>query len=376
MRTYSSRGLLIDKVDCIYEVDSIAIEHPSKEEKNLVYLDRNENLYGPAPKCFEVLRSIGINDLSLYSRDFQHGVKSRLTERLAADLKIPEQQILLSEGSEDMLKQVIHCYVKAGERILCPAQSWWYYQVVASEVGGVTVQYKLKEGADQFQYDVDEMISLYAKESPRVVLIASPNNPTGNSLSESDLQRLTDAFSESIIVLDEAYWGFSDISIERTEEQIKSYRNVLILRTFSKYYALAGARIAYAVAGLELTRLTKFASHYLGYNRISEALALAALDSPEYYRTITVQMQEDRKRFYDICDAQPGFTCFRSDANFVLVRIPAKMKEVLRDILKVKGIVIKYFSDAEFPNCIRLTLGTHQQNVLMMEALQTIFPKK
>jgi histidinol-phosphate aminotransferase len=323
-----------------------------------------------------MLRSIGIKELSLYSRDFERGVKSRLTERLAADLKIPEQQILLSEGSEDMLKQVIHCYVNSGEKILCPTQSWWYYQVVASEVGGVTVQYKLKEEVDRFHYDVDEMISLYAKESPRVVLIASPNNPTGNSLDESDLQRMTEAFSESIIILDEAYWGFADASIERIAEQIKSYRNVLIMRTFSKYYALAGARIAYAVVGLDLTHLTKFASHYLGYNRISEALALAALDSPEYYRTITAQMQEDRKRFYDLFDAKPGFTCFRSEANFVLVRIPVKIKEVLRDVLKAKGIVIKYFSDTEFPNCIRITLGTHQQNVLMMEALQMIVYKE
>ena len=341
-----------------------------------MYLDRNENLYGPAPKCFDVLRSIGMKELSLYSRDFQRGVKSLLTERLAADLKIPEQQILLSEGSEDMLIQVLHCYVNSGEKILCPAQSWWYYQVVASEVGGVTVQYKLKERVDRFHYDVDEMISLYAKESPRVVLIASPNNPTGNSLDESDLQRMTEAFSESIIILDEAYWGFADASIERIAEQIKSYRNVLIMRTFSKYYALAGARIAYAVVGLDLTHLTKFASHYLGYNRISEALALAALDSPEYYRTITAQMQEDRKRFYDLFDAKPGFTCFRSEANFVLVRIPVKIKEVLRDVLKAKGIVIKYFSDTEFPNCIRITLGTHQQNVLMMEALQMIVYKE
>ena len=87
-------------------------------------------------------------------------------------------------------------------------------------------------------------------------------------------------------------------------------------------------------------------------------------------------MQEDRKRFYDLFDAKPGFTCFRSEANFVLVRIPVKIKEVLRDVLKAKGIVIKYFSDTEFPNCIRITLGTHQQNVLMMEALQMIVYKE
>jgi histidinol-phosphate aminotransferase len=303
-------------------------------------------------------------------------VKSRLTDRLAAELNIPEKQILLSEGSEGMLKQVIHCYVGSGEKILCPAQSWWYYQVVASEVGGVTVRYALKEGADRFRYDVDEMISLFAKESPRVVLLASPNNPTGNSLDESDLQRLMEAFGKSIIVLDEAYWGFADTTVERTAEQIKSYRNILILRTFSKYFALAGARIGYAVAGSDLTHLIKFSSHYLGYNRISEALALAALDSPEYYRTISEQIQEDRKRFYSFFDTQNGCTCFRSDANFIFVRIPVEIKKALQEELKSVGIAIKFFQDTEFPNCIRITLGTQEQNMRLMEAFKLCLQKK
>jgi histidinol-phosphate aminotransferase len=351
------------------------MENMSKEKRNMTYLDRNENLYGPAPKCFEVLRSIGAEELSAYSRDFQRGVKSRLTERLADDLRVPESQVLLSEGSEDMLKQVVHCYVSTGEKLLCPAQSWWYYQAVASEVGGVTVQYPLKEGADRFQYDIDEMISLYAKELPRVVLIASPNNPTGNSLNDSDLQRLVEAFRDSVIILDEAYWGFVDDATERITELMKSYHHVLVLRTFSKYYALAGARIAYAVAGSDLTRLTKYATRYLGYNRISEALALAALDSRDYYHTITTQLCADRKRFYDFFDSMEGFKCFRSNANFILVRIPPSMKEVLRKELNAQGIVIKFFSDTEFPNCIRMTLGTSEQNERLLKAFESCVQK-
>jgi histidinol-phosphate aminotransferase len=139
-----------------------------------LHLDRNENLYGPAPRCLEALLHIGPEELSLYSRDFTRGVKSRLSERLAHDLKIPEPQILLSEGSEGMLKQAVHCYLGPGEKMLCPVQSWWYYQKVAAEVGGETVTYSLKEGTDRFFYDVDELVGLYRKESPRVVLIASP----------------------------------------------------------------------------------------------------------------------------------------------------------------------------------------------------------
>jgi histidinol-phosphate aminotransferase len=336
---------------------------------DIVYLDRNENLYGPSPKCFEALRNLGVEELSIYSRDFTRGVKSRLSERLAADLHIPEPQILLSEGSEDMLKQIVHCYLGPGEKILSPAQSWWYYQKVAAEVGGETVTYELKEGSDAFYYDVDEIVDLYRKESPRVVLIASPNNPTGNSFPDSDLKKLTEAFRESIVVLDEAYWGFADTSNEHLAKLIGRYRNLVVLRTFSKFYALAGARIAYAAVGASLSRLTRFASRYLGYNRISEALALAALDSPDYYATISSTMRSDRKAYGAFFAQHDGFRPFRSDANFVLVKIPAALKNPLQKFLTERRIAIKFFSEPEFSTCIRITIGTSEQNKRMLTAL-------
>lgn len=336
---------------------------------DIVYLDRNENLYGPAPRCFDALRAIGVEELSVYSRDFSRGVKSKLSERLATELNIPEQQILLSEGSEDMLKQAVHCYLGPGEKILCPAQSWRYYQKVASEVAGETITYALKEGADSFYYDVDELIALYGKVSPRVVLIASPNNPTGNSFPDQDLRKLTEAFRESILILDEAYWGFADTSNEHIAELINRYRNIVVLRTFSKSYGLAGARIAYAAVGTSLSRLTKFVSRYLGYNRISEVLALAAVDSREYYETINRQMREDRQSYDAFFAQHQGFRAYRSDANFVLVRIPAELKASLQQFLNERRIAIKFFSEPEFADCVRITLGTQEQNRRLLAAL-------
>ena len=333
-----------------------------------IYLDRNENLYGPSPKCFEALRNLGVDELSIYSRDFTRGVKSGLSERLAAELNIPEPQILLSEGSEDMLKQIVHCYLGPGEKVLSPAQSWWYYQKVAAEVGGETVTYALKEKPDSFYYDVDEIVELYRRESPRVVLIASPNNPTGNSFPDADLKKLTEAFRESIVVLDEAYWGFADASNEHIAELISRYRNLVVLRTCSNFYALAGARIAFAAVGTSLSRLTRFASRYLGYNRISEALALAALDSPEYYSTISSHMRQDRKSYQEFFSRQPGFQFYNSDANFALVKIPDKIREPLRRYLAERGIAIKFFAEPEFSSCIRITIGTSSQNKDVLSA--------
>ena len=336
---------------------------------DIIYLDRNENLYGPSPKCFEALRNLGVEELSIYSRDFTRGVKSRLSERLAAELHIPEPQILLSEGSEDMLKQIVHCYLGPGEKILSPAQSWWYYQKVAAEVGGETIRYSLKEGPDSFYYDVDEIVDLYRKESPRVVLIASPNNPTGNSFPDSDLEKLTETFRESIVVLDEAYWGFADASNEHIAGLISRYRNLVVLRTFSKFYALAGARIAYAAVGTSLSRLTRFASRYLGYNRISEALALAALDSPDYYTTISSAMRSDRKAYGAFFAQHEGFRPFKSDANFVLVKIPPGLKDPLKKFLTEKRIAIKFFAEPDFSSCIRITVGTSEHNKRLLKAL-------
>lgn len=342
----------------------------------MLHLDRNENLYGPAPKCFEALRSIGAEELSIYSRDYTRGVKSRLSERLAKELNIPEPQILLSEGSEDMLKQAVHCYLGPGEKMLCPSQSWWYYQKVAAEVAGETVTYSLHEGMDSFAYDIDELIGLYKKESPRVVLIASPNNPTGNSFPDDDLNRITEAFRESIVVLDEAYWGFADTSNEHIAGLVSRYRNLVVLRTFSKYYALAGARIAFAAVGTSLTRLTKFAARYLGYNRISETLALAALDSASYYETVSRQMREDRQAYYDLFARYVGFRCFKSDANFILVKIPADAKAPLQQFLEKNRIVIKFFSEPEFVNCVRITLGTREHNRKLLTVLEQFFEQR
>jgi len=309
----------------------------------------------------------------MYSRDYARGIKSRLSERLSTELGIPENQILLAEGSEDLIKQAIHCYVGPGERVLCPEQSWWYYRSVATEVGGITTTYALKQGNESYYYDVDEMIELYDRESPRIVLIASPNNPTGNSFPIDDLNRLTEAFRESIVILDEAYRGFVPDIAEHAGELLSRYRNLLILRTFSKLYALAGARIGFALCGPSLNRLNTFASRFLGYNRISEELALAALDSPEYYTSIASKITEDRDRYTEFFANIPGARCYRSDANFLLIRLPPEIVKPLKQHLAAEQIRIKFFEEGEFTDFIRITIGTAEQNTHLRETMRTFF---
>jgi len=336
---------------------------------SLLYFDRNENQYGPAPACFDVLRRAGIEEMSVYSRDFQRGVKSVLSERLARDFGVPESAILLGYGAEDILKQTVHCYLGAGDRIMIPSHSWWYYKTIADEVGGVTVEYPIVEGDSSFEYDIETMLRLYDEQHPDVVLISSPNNPTGNALAHDDLIRILTHMRDGIVVLDQAYWSYALEENNDVGALHAEYPNLLIVRTFSKYYALAGVRIGYAVMGSMLGELERFSARYLGYHRLSEQVALAAIDSAGYYRDIAAKMEEDREMFRQTLGALPGFTVFRSHANFVLVKMPEQQCASLKARLTERGMIVKFMNEPQLHAHMRITLGTQEQNRLLADAI-------
>ena len=136
-----------------------------------IILDRNENNYGPAPACLDVLRNVQTNSLYSYTDAYKRGVKSALSERFANDFNIAENRIILGYGAEDILKQLVQFYLTTSAKLMIPAYSWWYYKAIASEVGGINVEYPLTRGVDRFHYDIDQMISLINKEKPALVFI-------------------------------------------------------------------------------------------------------------------------------------------------------------------------------------------------------------
>lgn len=340
------------------------------EKKKLIYLDRNENHYGPAPKCFKVLSKPNFNKLSSYSRDFSRGVKSRLSERLAKEFDIDESRVLLGYGGEDILKQVVHCHLSKGDKILIPAYSWWYYKAIAEEVEGIKVEYPLIKGDTTFYYDVEEMIRLVNTEKPKMVFVASPNNPTGNAIDLSELQRFLDSCTDSVVVVDEAYTVFANTDKTYVKALVDKYSNLLIIRTFSKYFALAGIRIGFALMGQNLARFSKFSARYLGYNRLSERIALAALDSPEYYEEMRLKMLADIDMFFNEFNKLQGFTAYKSLANFILVEIPSQIKVPLKNHLLSKGLVVKFMDEDNLQSHIRISIGTPEENQMLMEAVK------
>ncbi len=338
---------------------------------SLIYLDRNESNYGPAPKCYDVLRLADLESMSWYSREFDNGSKSILTARLANDFHVDEKSIILGYGAEDLLKQSVQCFLRKDDTILIPSYSWWYYKQLAAEVGCKQAEYQLVLGENGYEYDVDSLLDIYSTVKPAMVFISSPNNPTGKAISPVELRDILRHFNDSIVVLDEAYSAKSTNSMMK--DLLDENPNLIIMRTFSKYYALAGMRIGYAVVGEKVREFTKFTNRYLGFNRLSEQIAIAALDSPDYYENIAAKMTQDKEMMYEEFSCLPGCTAYHSVANFILVKIPRSIYTSLNTYLKNRGFVIKFMNEELLNSHLRITLGTQEQNRGLMNAIKDFY---
>lgn len=341
-----------------------------------IRLDRNENGYGPAPACLDVLHDADPELLFNYTRAFELGNYSDLSVRLAELHGLTEQQVILGYGCEDLLKEAVHHFLTPGRTILIPQASWWYYKAIADEVGGVTVEYPLIATRRQYEYDLEILLRMHETVDPALVLIASPNNPTGNVLARSDLLRVLDHYQDVPVVLDQAYFGLTPGEVDDFAALTRRYPNLLILRTFSKLYALAGARIGYGILGDGLPGFRRFCARNLGYNRISEQVALAALDSAGYYADLAQRLSRDRRRFYRLFRAIDGCEIYESEANFVLVKLPEAIIAGLKSDLLQQGLVIKFFTEPAFINHARISLGTEAENARLIAAIEHFFTRQ
>lgn len=265
------------------------------------YLDRNEFNYAPSQEVVEALKNFDINKLCFYTRIYDEGKKSILSVYLSETYGIDEPQVLLGYGGEDILKQAVHYFLTqedGNKTMLIPKFSWWYYKSIADEVDGHTLQYPLYEDGNTFKYDFAAMKEMVQRENPKVLLIASPNNPTGNGLTPAELDALLAELPVTTIVLvDEAYASFVSTDTDYIKMLVDKYPNLIISRTLSKFYGLPGLRMGFGFMSKELANFGKYSNKYLGYNRISEDIAIAALKSDAHYRNIARLMNESRACF-------------------------------------------------------------------------------
>ena len=336
------------------------------------YLDRNEFNFEPSPKVVEAIKNFDPKELCFYTRIYDQGKKSVVSVRLSEIYNVPEQQVLLAYGGEDILKNAIHYYLTKGnnKKILIPEFSWWYYNRVASECDGEFEMYPLYEQDDTFAYDVDEIIAYTNRTHPRMLLLASPNNPTGNSLTSDEIGRIMENIPDDTIVLvDEAYASFITSDVDYIAPLVNKYNNLIISRTLSKFYGLPGLRCGFGFIGKGHDQFLSWVNKYLGYNRFSEAVALAALDSDEHYRHAADDMEWGRQLYKKQLGHLPGFKVYKSVANFILIKYPVEKKEALQKALADQDSKIKFMTDKGLESCVRITLGRREQTQTVCDTI-------
>ena len=343
------------------------------------YLDRNEFNFEPSAEVVEAIRTFNPKDLCFYTRIYDQGKKSVISVRLSEMYGVPEEQVLLGYGGEDILKNAVHYFLMKGDNktILIPQFSWWYYNRIAGECGGSFEMYPLHETDDTFAYDVQEVIDYTNRIHPRMLLLASPNNPTGNGLTPSEIGEIMEHIpSDTMVLIDEAYASFISTDTAYIAPLIEKYDNLIISRTMSKFYGLPGLRTGFGFIGKGHDQFLSYVNKYLGFNRFSEAVTIAALNSEAHYRRVAEDMEWGRQLYKRALGHLEGFKVYKSVANFILIKYPVEIKEALQKALALEEYKIKFMGDKGLDTCLRVTLGRKEQTQMVVDTILKVYNER
>lgn len=331
------------------------------EESSIVKLASNENPLGVSPLARQAMEE-ALEDIALYPDGNGFVLKDAITRRFGVGL----DQIVLGNGSNDILELAARAFLKPGVEAVYAQHAFAVYPLVTLATGakGVSVP------ARAFGHDLDAMLAAITPAT-RVVFIANPNNPTGTLLGKAELRAfLARVPREVVVVLDEAYDEY--LSDEHKSEAIawlSEFDNLIVSRTFSKAYGLAGLRVGFALAHPAVADLMNRVRQPFNVNSIALAAAAAALQDADFVRR-TRELNDAGMRQMVEGVAQLGLSHIPSFGNFVSVRIPEAMA-VYRRLLE-NGVIVRPVANYEMPDYLRISIGTAAENARFLEVLAQV----
>lgn len=317
-------------------------------------ISSNENPYPPLPSVLEVVREAA-GGLNRYP---DMGVTA-LTERLAEHLGVPAARIATGPGSVGVLGQIIAATCEAGDEVVFAWRSFEAYPILVRLAGATPVPVPLTADGGHDLLAMAEAIT----ERTRVVLVCTPNNPTGPSVGRADLERFLDTVPDSVlVVLDEAYLEF--VTAPDAPDALALHRehpNVVVLRTFSKAFGLAGLRVGYAVAHEPIARALRRTAIPFGVNSLAQAAALASLDAVDELDVRVKELVAERERVVAALAAQ-GWELPRTEANFVYFPLGEQSRAFAEACLAGGLVVRAYGSDG-----VRATIAEPEANDRLLD---------
>lgn len=328
---------------------------PTEQYEGRLHL--NENQFKPTPKVMDVLKNIKMEDIYLYDlsrNDF-------LVDKLSEILNISANNIFIHNGSAEVIKSIGSILLNEGDVILVPTPGWSYYKSVADAKFAKCINYQVNEAESSYEYDVEDILEKANEYSPKMIVLTSPQMPTGCTIAYKDIERVISNNSNSVIMLDEAYWGYDDVSNDFERRIIRDYSNVVITRTFSKFYGLADIRIGYGICSYPLRRTIGLDLPLFRACGISRKIALAALEDEGYYMEMRKESNKVRDWFIDELNKLDEVKAFQSASNFVFVKLDNADPEKVRAFMEENHILIRLFNDKD---ALRLRITVAPRDVM------------
>lgn len=334
---------------------------PGEQPRDMQYvkLNTNESPFPPSPSVLEaVTKEAG--RLQLYSdptcRD--------LTDRLAARYGVSPSQVILTNGSDEVLNFAFMAFADETRPLVFPDITYGFYPVFAELNRIPYTQIPLKE---DFSVDYRD----YLQGESRTIVIPNPNAPTGLCLPLSEIETILRANPKGVVIIDEAYVDFGG---ESAVSLVDAYDNLFVTQTFSKSRSLAGARLGFGIGSPELIadlHTVRYSTNPYNVNRMTAAAGLATLEDASYYRQNCLTIMENR-RYTAEALVQLGFEVLPSMANFLFARTSRVAGETLYRELKQRGILVRHFNGARISDYNRITIGTREQMDRFLWAVKNI----
>ncbi len=323
-------------------------------EGGYLKLNTNENPYPPSPRVVEALAAEA-GRLRLYPDP----TASRLRARIASYCGVAPEEVLVGNGSDELLTIAVRTFADAGALVATPDPTYTLYRTLCEIQGArhVAVPYR-----DDYSLNPD-----LVPAKARLVFIANPNSPSGTLLPEETLAAVARSIS-GVLVVDEAY---ADFARTNAAGLLKSRRNVVILRTLSKSFSLAGLRVGYALADREIIAGFDKVKDSYNVGRLAIAGGLAAIEDAAWMRENVRRIVATRKRLAARLAAL-GFTVFPSEANFVLARISSYPARQIYEHLKKRRILVRYYDTPRLADCVRISVGTDEEIERLLEQIAEI----
>lgn len=323
---------------------------------NKLRMDTSTNALGANPAGMRALKECATLDVGQYPSTYGNELRRSLAElyHLRAD------NFVVGNGSDEALDIIMKTLMEPGETVITAHPAYVLHSFFVKINGGRTQTVDLK---DDLQLDVDRINSTKGK----LVLICTPNNPTANTFRMDDVKALIEGCDRPVVV-DEAYGEYTDRSFLPLVEK---YDNLIVTRTFSKAYGLAGMRIGYMAAGLEMASAMQKVKIPYSLNMIGERVAMAALKDRAFLER-SVKVVNEERPFLQRGLKDLGFQTFPSEANFLMFR-PTIPSDQLTRILSDKGVLIRDFGKIrKLENCARTTIGTREMNSTLLAKMKEV----